>query len=613
MQGEHGEQVPPRSWAALSLESKLPLLIGGFLLVATVALSIAGFAAVRRNTIAGAGERLTSITRQFREIFEQQSQQLRTVAAAHAARPELVAFVRDPRPVRSGAALAALRYSGPQSEAVIGTSLRARDGGFSLSNVPDALALPLDSLERELLGLTGAPVDSARVGRFHLIGDAIIYAVITPVEGRAGSWLFLWRRLPLSARTRTQLSQLLGADATLVIGNANDSLWTDLEQVIPGPRGYPAAVAEATLREHDGQRFLTRAAPIAGTRWLVASEMPFDEVLVPVDRYLRQMGSIALLIIALGLFGAWQVSRGITEPLADLTTAATAIARGGVTSLPRIERADEVGRLGAAFGAMAAEVAQARSALEAKVEARTRDLNAAMTQLHETQDALVQREKLATLGQLASGVGHELRNPLGVMTNAVYYLRAVLASQPENVREYLDILHQQIALSEKIVADLLDFTRSRSPHRVPTDLRAVVREQASQLATQGHQGVAIVDELPDDLPAAFADRTQAGQVVGNLLLNAVQAMDGAGTITLRAMGTGDAVRLEVTDTGTGIPSENLARIFEPLFTTKARGIGLGLALSRTLARANGGDLAARNAARRGATFIFTLPLAPGDA
>src|SRR5258706_13694720 len=119
---------------------------------------------------------------------------------------------------------------------------------------------------------------------------------------------------------------------------------------------------------------------------------------------------------------------------------------------------------------MAAEVDRSRGNLEHLVEERTRELNDTLFQLHETQESLVRREKLALLGQLASGVGHELRNPLGVMTNAVYYLKMVLESQPKNVHDYLDMLQQQITLSEKIVSDLLDFARSKPPKRSPTSL-----------------------------------------------------------------------------------------------------------------------------------------------
>lgn len=164
------------------------------------------------------------------------------------------------------------------------------------------------------------------------------------------------------------------------------------------------------------------------------------------------------------LLAAWITSRRITGPLTQLTEAADAIAHGNFAHRVRIRRSDELGRLGTAFPTMAGEVQQSREQLERKVEERTKDLNDTLTQLHDAQDSLVlvvRREKLAMLGQLSSGVGHELRNPLGVMTNAVYYLKTMLAGSPANVHEYLEILQQQITLSEKIVSDLLDFARSK--------------------------------------------------------------------------------------------------------------------------------------------------------
>ena len=219
----------------------------------------------------------------------------------------------------------------------------------------------------------------------------------------------------------------------------------------------------------------------------------------------------------------------------------------------------------------------------------------------------MRKEKLAMLGQLASGVGHELRNPLGVMTNAVYFLRMVLASSPKNVLEYLEILQQQITLSEKIVSDLLDFARSKPPQRMPTSVPTVARAQLERLGSTN--GIRIEQHYPNDLPQALVDPTQMGQIVLNLLSNAMQALEGTGSIAVNAHANDGAVHLDVVDTGPGVPPENIEKIFEPLFTTKARGIGLGLAVSRTLARANGGDLTVRSMVGQGATFRLTLPAA----
>src|SRR4029453_15293867 len=143
--------------------------------------------------------------------------------------------------------------------------------------------------------------------------------------------------------------------------------------------------------------------------------------------------------------------------------------------------------------------------------------------LKETQESLVRREKLARLGQLASGVGHELRNPLGVMTNAVYYLELVQPDAPEEIREYHGILKSQIGLAERIVSDLLDFSRIRPPQRQEGAFARLVDEQLVRLGKI--EGVTVRHEVADDLPSAHIDPVQVGQVVLNLLLNAAQAME----------------------------------------------------------------------------------------
>jgi signal transduction histidine kinase len=253
-------------------------------------------------------------------------------------------------------------------------------------------------------------------------------------------------------------------------------------------------------------------------------------------------------------------------------------------------------------------VEESRQRLEDKVAARTKELNQTLERLQDAQQSLVRREKLALVGHLASGVGHELRNPLGVMSNAVFYLEMVLESAPENVREYLGILRQQIALSGKIVNDLLDFSRINPAQRRKTTVQSIATAQLERLAPL--EGIRVEQEFPNSLPCVFVDPVHAGQVVMNLLTNAVQAMgDKGGTLKLRAHLNGrDLVHFEVTDTGPGVPPENLERIFEPLFTTKARGIGLGLAVSKSLAQANGGDLAVSSESGRGATFVFAMPV-----
>ncbi|MFI5078401.1 MAG: sensor histidine kinase, partial [Vicinamibacteria bacterium] len=226
-------------------------------------------------------------------------------------------------------------------------------------------------------------------------------------------------------------------------------------------------------------------------------------------------------------------------------------------------------------------------------------------QLHETQEQLVRREKLAMLGQLSSGVGHELRNPLGVMTNAGYYLEMIQPDAPPDVREYLGILRAQIGLAEKIVGDLLDFSRIRPPRRDVVAVADVVAVQQARLNVPA--GVSVQVDVPEGLPRVSADAVQIGQILFNLLVNAIQALEGRGGAVRVGSSVADGhVRLHLQDDGPGVPAELRAKVFEPLFTTRARGIGLGLAVSRSLAEANGGTLTL-DESERGARFTLSLP------
>jgi PAS domain S-box-containing protein len=246
-----------------------------------------------------------------------------------------------------------------------------------------------------------------------------------------------------------------------------------------------------------------------------------------------------------------------------------------------------------------------------KAVSQNRELEQALRALEEAQEELARKERLAVLGRLSGSVGHELRNPLGVMTNAVYFLTLVLKDPPEKVTEYLGILRHQIMLSEKIVGDLLDFARIKAPQRAVVDLRKLIDDQLARVTVPAN--VRVETRFPESTPKVEIDAIQIGQVVLNLITNAVQAMEtSGGALTITAEPRDGSVRVAVEDSGTGVAEELRAKIFEPLFTTKARGIGLGLAVSRSLAQANGGELALGRGKGPGARFELDLPVTPGS-
>jgi len=234
------------------------------------------------------------------------------------------------------------------------------------------------------------------------------------------------------------------------------------------------------------------------------------------------------------------------------------------------------------------------------------ELQRKIEQLVKTQDELVQKEKLAILGQLSGSVGHELRNPLGVMSNAVYLLKMLLSDADEMVEEYLDIIKQEVDTSLRIIGDLLDFARTKTPQVSRVSLPELLAESLSRCTIPDQ--IDLQNRLPEGLPSVQIDRLQIRQVLENLITNAVQAMPEGGSLNFSAKPVAGGVELSVADTGEGIAPEHMQKLFQPLFTTKAKGMGLGLVVCDNLVQANKGSLQVSSSRREGTTFRLTLPV-----
>jgi PAS domain S-box-containing protein len=266
--------------------------------------------------------------------------------------------------------------------------------------------------------------------------------------------------------------------------------------------------------------------------------------------------------------------------------------------------------------------------LEDLVEERTGELKVA-------QEQLIRQEKLAVLGQLAGGVGHELRNPLSVITNALYYLNMILGETDETVTEYLQLIGNRVKEADKIVSDLLNLSRTKPAAKETVAAPALLAESLRRYPPPDH--ITINSDIAPDLPAVLVDPQQIGQVLGNLITNAYQAMPAGGVLTIAARLTSreaeedgsrgesaispplprpsasrplpNYVTVSITDTGVGMSPEVMANIFEPLYTTKARGIGLGLVVCKNLVEVNGGQIRVTSVENKGSTFTITLPIA----
>src|SRR6185312_15190613 len=483
--------------------------------------------------------------------------------------PSLVAFLRSPNDANKAAALAELTRLSARSPQSLGAELRDAAGrrvlgttGFSPNG---ALLVPSAGREAEISALrwTGTSVWIDVAARVHAgptdtLGTLVQYSSLG------------------TAQSQKALEDLIGPTAVFLLGNQDNSMWTNIERPVAGPhfdpRGRTALIRDTVGGGRIGAIMRMRAAP-----WVVWVGLPMASVLAPVHILLGKLVVTAANILLIGAGVAWVASRRVTKPLGELTQASEGIAAGDYSRRVPVLHDNELGRLAASFNSMAAQIEDGRRDLEQRVAERTTELRGALERLNLAQQEVVRSEKLAFLGQLAGGVGHELRNPLGVMTNAVHYLGLVLENAPATVVEYLGILRTQIGLAERIAI---------------------------------HPGITVDVDVPADVPPLYVDRIQLGQVLLNLISNGTQAIgESKGTLTLRARANGDRMAtLEVQDTGSGIGPENLPHIFEPLFTTKARGLGLGLSVARSLVVVNGGELAVESEKGRGSTFTVRVPI-----
>ena len=247
------------------------------------------------------------------------------------------------------------------------------------------------------------------------------------------------------------------------------------------------------------------------------------------------------------------------------------------------------------------------------------ELEHVVRELTQAQAELVKREKLATVGQIAASMAHELRNPLGAMHNAVIYLNmAERQALSEKGLRHLAVIDSQIERSNRIITALLDFAESQPPMPRRVELPKVMESVLTELSIP--KDVAVVKEIPAELPPMLADPEQVGVALRNIIENALLAMPGGGRLTLRAEETNGArapesqvalrrVQVAVQDTGCGIKPEHVPQLFEPLFSTRTVGAGLGLPIARKLIEANHGTISVESEPGKGATFTVTLPAA----
>ena len=243
-----------------------------------------------------------------------------------------------------------------------------------------------------------------------------------------------------------------------------------------------------------------------------------------------------------------------------------------------------------------------------QLERSHKELQQSHQQLEQAQFQLIRTEKLAALGQLAAGVAHEINNPLGTITIYAHILNKTLEADDPR-KEDIELIISEANRTKDIVQGLLSFARETKLKPGDTNITDIIEETLSLLVNQAlFQNIRIKKNLKDDLPTLFADATQLKQVFLNIMLNAAQAMEGKGTLTINTTHESGVITIKIRDTGPGIPPEHVAKLFNPFFTTKEKGTGLGLAISYGIVERHSGQIDVDTEMGKGSTFTITLPV-----
>lgn len=372
----------------------------------------------------------------------------------------------------------------------------------------------------------------------------------------------------------------------------------------------------------DGTKLLGAFASVRDLGWVVYVAEPLESAYEAANEVRRKILWVFGGIIPIVILLSFAITEYVTHPIRVLREAADKLGRGQF-DLPELPLTnDEIGDLAQTFLTMAEslkdkdfrltsakdKLEDMNKNLEQRVNVRTRELKAA-------QDELINKERLAAIGQMASVVGHEIRNPLAVISNSTYFIKAKLSADGAQVdpkiSKHLSYIESEIRQANSIIDEILTFSRTRQLKLVPLNVNHFLEELLAVHPFPSH--IQVVKNFDPRNPVANIDPEEMRQAVRNLIGNGVEVMSNGGTIKVATeqifLGDSPWVRIDIGDSGPGIPPDVLEKIFNPFFTTKARGTGLGLAVVRKVVDRHQGKVDVETAVGKGTTFKLYLPLA----
>jgi signal transduction histidine kinase len=472
--------------------------------------------------------------------------------------------------------------------------------------------------EISLFDPSGAPIVTSRLGRPRVVvpKDATVM-----VSGVAMSPIRVDEDLLPTALFAIPLNRL-GEPAGWLVGEFSlEEMWRMVDQVRIGSRGFALVVApDGTLVAHGdpdkkalvaqarnmkghplvgaagkedrpasqeyvddaGQRQLAAAGRIEDLGWTVIVEQPTDEAYANAAALQRQLtiaiGAALLVMVGLGLF----FGRRFIAPIFTLQRATQAVASGDLQSRVSITTGDEFTELGNAFNSMA-------------------------DRLVELQENVKRQERQAMFGRIAAGLVHDLSHPIQNLGNSTRLLMRDDLDR-ESRESFQRTIERELATLKRFMEDLRNVVKPKPIERFPLDVNGSVAEIVDSMRGEGERnGVAVEAHYADGPLVIEGDRFALGRVYRNLISNAIQATAAGGRVTVRTARVGGQIEISVTDTGSGIPADRIGRIFDDFVTTKRRGLGLGLAISKRIVEQLDGTITVESEVGRGTAFTLRFP------
>ncbi|MFN2376226.1 MAG: ATP-binding protein [Candidatus Binatia bacterium] len=355
------------------------------------------------------------------------------------------------------------------------------------------------------------------------------------------------------------------------------------------PFDMPPIVREGT--DEQDRSYIVAEVPVGGSDtlpirgWRLVASVPREMALAPVAAVRNRVLTTGVGLVFLGLLAAAWLADRLARPIKDLTEVAARIARSGnLEDVPAPRSHDEVGELARAFQSMVRAVAVAN-------------------------DEMVRTSKLAFLGEMAAGMAHEIRTPLGIIRSSAQLIeRRMEKTDDKEAAEWAMFIREESDRLARSVTELLEFVKPATPKKSDVDLAGLARRSAALLAAEATTRGLSIQVADSGAPVVIpCDADQIHQVCLNLVMNALQASSAGSVVEVVVEIRGDSAALVVRDRGGGIPEGIAEHLFEPFTSQRDGGIGLGLAIVRRIVRAHGGEVSASNRPGGGAEFVVTLP------